>query len=73
MLTFITSPSHQLIEYIKDDPVRPEISADFRVSEGRLVAALAQDEKPRAIVCISFHDFVPVSYTHLTLPTNREV
>ena len=71
MLTFITSPSHQLIEYIKDDPVRPEISADFRVSEGRLVAALAQDEKPRAIVCISFHDFVPSNVDELGKVTEQ--
>ena len=28
---------------------------------------------PNAILCVSAHWFTTVSYTHLTLPTNREV
>jgi hypothetical protein len=59
MLTFIKDLSNKLLEFIKDDPVRPEIPADFRVSEGRFVAALVDEEKPTAMVCISFHDFIP--------------
>ena len=60
MLHFIKDITHKLLEFIKDDPVRPEISADFRVSNGRLVAALAENEdNPEAMVCVSFHDFVP--------------
>ena len=35
MLHFIKDITHKLLEFIKDDPVRPEISADFRVSNGR--------------------------------------
>ena len=60
MLHFIRDLSHKLLEFIKDDPVRPEIPKDFRVSEGRMVAALAEKEDdPDAMVCVSFHDFVP--------------
>ncbi len=60
MLHFIRDLSHKLLEFIKDDPVRPEIPTDFRVSEGRMVAALAEKEDdPEAMVCVSFHDFVP--------------
>lgn len=60
MLHFITDLTHKLLEFIKDDPVRPEIPKDFRVSEGRMVAALAEKEDdPDAMVCVSFHDFVP--------------
>lgn len=59
MLTFIKDLSNKLLEFIKDDPVRPEIPKDFRVSEGRMVAALTTDEQPTAMVCVSFHDFVP--------------
>ena len=59
MLTFIKELGNALLEFIKDDPVRPEISKDFRVSDGRMVAALVQEEKPTAMVCVSFHDFVP--------------
>lgn len=60
MLTFIKDIGNYLLEFIKDDPVRPEIPTDFRVSDGRMVAALVDEEKqPTAMVCVSFHDFVP--------------
>jgi hypothetical protein len=60
MLYFIKDLSNKLLEFIKDDPVRPEIPVDYRVSNGRVVAALAeQEDSPEAMVCISFHDFVP--------------
>lgn len=60
MLHFIRDLSHKLLEFIKDDPVRPEIPKEFRVSAGRMVAALAETEdEPEAMVCVSFHDFVP--------------
>ncbi len=61
MLHFIKDLTDKLLEFIKDDPVRPEIPTDFRVSDGRMVAALVdeQQEKPDAMVCVSFHDFVP--------------
>ena len=60
MFQFITDLSHALLSFIKDDPVRPEISKDFRVSDGRVVAALTDEEQnPEAMVCVSFHDFVP--------------
>lgn len=60
MLHFIRDLSHKLLEFIKDDPVRPEIPTEYRVSNGRMVAALAETEDdPEAIVCVSFHDFVP--------------
>jgi hypothetical protein len=65
MLTIITNPTHQLLQFIKDDPVRPDIPAEFRVSNGRAVVALAQEDKPSAMVCVSFHDFVPESVQDL--------
>lgn len=40
--------------------MRPEIPKEYRVSDGRMVAALAEKEdEPDAMVCVSFHDFVP--------------
>ncbi len=60
MFQFIKDLSHTLLQFIKDDPVRPEIPTDFRVSDGRMVAALTDEsENPEAMVCVSFHDFVP--------------
>jgi hypothetical protein len=74
MLHFIQDLTHKLLEFIKDDPVRPEIPADFRVSDGRIVAALTDEEQnPEAMVCVSFHDFVPQDVSDLknvaTVPT----
>jgi hypothetical protein len=66
MLHFITDLTHKLLAFIKDDPVRPEIPADFRVSDGRMVAVLAEKEDdPDAMVCVSFHDFVPADIDDL--------
>jgi hypothetical protein len=64
MLQFITQATDPLLEYLKDDPVRPDIPADFRVSGNRFVSVLV-DERPRAIVCVSLHDFVPADVDDL--------
>ena len=66
MLHFIKDLTDKLLEFIKDDPVRPEISKDFRVSNGRMVAALVEEEQPEAMVCVSFHDFVPQDVNDLS-------
>jgi hypothetical protein len=67
MLHFITDLTHKLLSFIKDDPVRPEIPTDFRVSNGRMVAALSDnDTDPDAMVCVSFHDFVPTGVDDLS-------
>lgn len=65
MLQFITSSDNQLLQYIKDDPVRPELPAQFRVSSGRFVCALIESERPSAIVCVSLHRDVPASVQEL--------
>ena len=60
MLRFITDAQDNMLDYVRDDPVRPEIPTDFRVSNGRFVAALAENvDDPEAMVCVSFHDFIP--------------
>lgn len=70
MLSIITDPHNPLMAYIKDDPVRPEIPAEFRVQGKRFVSALV-DEKPRAIVCVSLHDFVPADVDDLSQDTDQ--
>lgn len=72
MFSLIKNLSDPMLSYIKDDPVRPEIPVEFRVSNYRYVGALGGDS-PRAIVCISLHDFIPESveelYTNSEQPT----
>jgi len=65
MLYLITAPTDPLLSFVKDDPVRPEISPEFRVQNNRLIATLVENDKPTSMVCISFHDFVPASVTDL--------
>jgi len=60
MIKFITKIEDPLLDYVKDDPVRPELSKEFRVTQNRFVSYLIED-KVNAIVCISLHDFVPKS------------
>jgi hypothetical protein len=65
MIKFIRDISNSLLEYIKDDPVRPNLSVDFRVSDGRMVIALMDEDTPAAMVCVSLHDFIPSSVEDL--------
>jgi hypothetical protein len=69
MLKIINNVSDPLLSYIKDDPVRPELSPEFRVSKCRFVGALVEDT-PQAIVCVSLHDFIPESVDDLAKDTN---
>ena len=45
--------------------MRPEIPREFRVSGQRFVSALVEDQ-PRAMVCVSLHDFVPETVADLS-------
>ena len=65
MLHIINSVTHPLLEFVKDDPVRPEIPPEFRVSDGRVIYALGEDNKPQAMVCVSFHNYVPSAVDEL--------
>lgn len=66
MLTFITDLADPLIKFIKDDPVRPEIPAEFRVSDNRFISSIIDgDSIPEAMVCVALQDFVPGSVSEL--------
>ena len=69
MLSFIKDVTDTMLEYIKDDPVRPEISKEFRVGKNKFVSALVEDI-PKAIVCVSLHDFVPKEVDDLKIETD---
>jgi hypothetical protein len=65
MLHLINSLTDPLILFIKDDPVRPEIPLEFRVSASTEILALVQEGKPRAIVCVAYRNFVPKDTSEL--------
>ncbi len=70
MLSFIRDIADPILEYIKDDPVRPEIPKEFRVGKNKFVSALV-DEVPKAMVCVSLHDFIPSSVSDLVKETDE--
>jgi hypothetical protein len=65
MLSFITNDQDPILDFVKDDPVRPEISKEFRVGPGRFVSALLDGENPTAMVCVNLLDFVPADVADL--------
>lgn len=64
MLALIRTIDNPLLEYLKDDPVRPEIPTEFRIQGNRFVSAII-NETPAAMVCVSLHDFVPATVEEL--------
>jgi hypothetical protein len=70
MLDLIKDMANPLLAYIKDDPVRPDIPIDFRISDNRFVGALVE-EQVRAMVCVSLHDFVPETVDDLSKNTEQ--
>ena len=61
MLHTITTLEDPLLALVKDDPVRPDIPVEFRVSEHCCVYVLLDDEysKPQAVVCVARKSSVP--------------
>ena len=72
MLEIMNSNKAKL--YVSDDPVRPHIDYDFRVSENRKMFSLLNEEnRVRAIICTSFNPTVPTSESDLSIPGNDVV
>ena len=67
----ITSLSDPLCELIRDDPVRPEIPIEFRVSDHSEIFVLLDDQymKPQAVVCVAYKDSVPRTVIELSHPS----
>jgi hypothetical protein len=61
MLHIISNLQDQLLSLIKDDPVRPELSAEFRVNDNSRVFVLMSDhqDEPLAVTCVKFLETIP--------------
>lgn len=64
MLTIVSDIENVLLNLIADDPVRPQIPAEFRVAHNRFVAVL-ENPRPQAVVCVSLQDHVPSNESEL--------
>lgn len=66
MLHIIQDLQDQLLELIKDDPVRPELSLEFRVNANSEIFVLINEQhEPLAVTCVKFLDQIPESVDDL--------
>jgi hypothetical protein len=66
MLHLIKDLTDPLVDYLLQDPVRPELSPEFRVAENREAFALKDnDDKVKAVVCVAYNVGVPSSVKDL--------
>lgn len=66
MLHIIKDLSDNLLNLIKDDPVRPEIPLEDRVNSNSKIFVLKDEEdKPLAVTCVKFLERVPESVDQL--------
>ena len=60
MLEKITELTEELLRLLKDDPVRPEIPADFRIDDHGSVFVLKNDQgETIAVTCVKFLAGIP--------------
>jgi hypothetical protein len=65
MLYVITSITDPLIKLVSDDPVRPEVPVDFRVTNDNEIFVLLEDDEPQAVVCVAYKDYIPTDEAQL--------
>ncbi len=66
MLHIIRDLSDNLLNLIKDDPVRPELPPEFRVNENSEIYVLKDDnDQPVAVTCVKFLDRIPAAVDDL--------
>ena len=65
MIHVINNVNDPLISLVKDDPVRPEIPAEDRVTNNKEILVLIEDDTPSAAVCISYQNSVPTKTDEL--------
>lgn len=49
----------------EDDPVRPELTLDFRLTKGRQIWALVLDGEYKAAVCVAYCNAIPTNVEEL--------
>jgi hypothetical protein len=66
MLHIITNLQDELLNLIKDDPVRPEIPLEQRVNQNSQIFVLKDDnDQPVAVTCVKFLDGIPAAVEDL--------
>ena len=69
MLKTIHTSTDPLLDLVRDDPVRPYLSKEFRVQNHRFVSAWHTDTV-KAMCCVSLQDHIPSEETELNTGTD---
>lgn len=73
MRNFVHLTEEQIAPYIKDDPVRPHLSAEFRTTGKNKAFALVEDSEVLAIICCALTFGVPTKEEDLALKEGHEM
>ena len=66
MLQAITNLTEEIVRLLKDDPVRPELPAEFRVNSNSRIYVLRDGDQTRAVTCVKFLDTVPAAVEEMS-------
>jgi len=65
MLHTITTITDEIVNLLKDDPVRPEIPVTDRVNQNSRIYMLKDGDKTCAVTCVKFLDSIPAAVDDL--------
>lgn len=65
MLHTFTTITEEIVNLLKDDPVRPEIPVDRRINSNSRIYVLKEGEKTQAVTCVKFLTGVPSAVEEL--------
>ena len=56
----------------EDDPIRPELTNEFRTSQGRKIFGLKYNDEIEGVVCVAFTNDIPSTIKELELMSSNE-
>ena len=66
MLQAITNLTEEIVQLLRDDPVRPEIPAEQRVNANSRIYVLRDGDITKAVTCVKFLDIVPAAVDEMS-------
>lgn len=73
MRNFVHLNTEQLAPYIKDDPVRPHLSAEYRTTGRKKAFALVEGSEVLSVICCAYISSVPETEAELDSTDGHEM
>jgi len=73
MRNFVHLNTEQITPYIKDDPVRPHLSAEYRTTGRKKAFALVEGSEVLAVICCAYTSIVPETEADLDILDGNEM